>query len=386
MTAPKERPGEPPRTPNPEPRLRPSEERVLARGRTTRRIAVAALAVAVVGLGLAAWRLVVPSGGSGCQEQAWDVRPEAANLPMGWAITASQYDVGRQQMTLLGPAPEDEVSTQAVVYATITCFPDGAADAVTRSADAATAAGQAVTERTDLGDQAFAAVDPSGARFIQLRDGPVVVYLAASGDAMDWEVDGVASAFDLAMGGDGAAALPASPDTGAVTPTDEAPIDEPSEDPAESAAPAAPELVAALPTTVGDVELAVDSAIGTDVLSDDQGSRAIAAALREAGKGPGDLRIAQAYDANGATDLTILAVRVEGMGIEALTELVLDSWLAASGAGVGREETELGGRAVTRIDYGDEGSVSYLVADGDIVRVVETADADLAAQAVAALP
>lgn len=366
--------------------MRPSEERMLARSRTTRRIAVAALAVAVVGLGLAAWRLVVPSGGGGCQERAWDVRPAAASLPVGWTITASQYDVGRQQMTLLGPAPEDEVSTQAVVYATITCFPDGAADAVARSADAATAAGQAVTERTDLGDQAFSAVDPSGARFVQLRDGPVVVYLAASGDAMDWEVDGVATAFDLAMGGDGAAAPPASPGPGAVTPTQPVPIESPSEVAAESADPAAPELVAALPTTVGDVELAVDSAIGTDVLSDDQGSRAIAAALREAGKGPGDLRIAQAYDANGTSDLSILAVRVEGMGLEALTELVLDSWLAASGAGVAREETQLSGRAVTRIDYGDEGSVSYLVAEGDVVRVVETADTDLAAQAVAALP
>ncbi len=90
-----------------------------------------------------------------------------------------------------------------VVLATVTCYPDGAADSVTRSAAASKAIGQVVTNRDDLGDQAFQAVDASGAIFIQFRHGDVVADLAASGGATQTEVDEIASAYDRALGGDG---------------------------------------------------------------------------------------------------------------------------------------------------------------------------------------
>jgi hypothetical protein len=381
-------PAQPATEPRQQPRLRPSEERLLGAARTSRWIAITALVLAVIGVGLAAWRVLAPSEAS-CQTEAWDVNPAAEDLPAGWSVSSSQYDVNRKQMTILGPLPPDETTSQAVLYATITCFPQGADDAVARSADAATAAGQVVTGRDDLGEQAFEAVDDSGATFIQLRSGSIVAYLAASSDATTSEAEGVASAFDVALGGDGIELPVGTPDTGAASPSEVLPTDVPSEEPVESVSPAAPELESALPSAVGDIQLTIDSAIGADVLGTDQGSRAITAALREAGKSPDDLRVAQAYDPNDPSDppiLSILAVRVAGMDEQALAALVKGSWLAASGAGVTETPVTLAGRTFTRIDYGDGGTMSYLLAEDDMIRIIETADADLAAQAAAALP
>ena len=126
--------------------------------------------MALAALGFAAWRMLVPAD-AGCQQQAWDVTPAAEDLPAGWIASASQYDIDRKTMSFLGPTPQDEASSQAVVYATVTCFRAGAEDAVTRSQAAAEDAGQSVVDRDDLGEQAYSAVDESGAAFLQLRDG-----------------------------------------------------------------------------------------------------------------------------------------------------------------------------------------------------------------------
>ena len=171
--------------------------------------------MALVALGFAAWRMLVPAD-AGCQQQAWDVTPAAEDLPAGWVASASQYDIDRKTMSFLGPTPQDEASSQAVIYATVTCFQAGAEDGVTRSRAAAEAAGQSVADRDDLGEQAYSAVDESGAAFLQMRKGKIVVYLAASGDATATEVDELASAFDKALGGDGGTIAPP-----AAVPTDD---------------------------------------------------------------------------------------------------------------------------------------------------------------------
>jgi hypothetical protein len=378
----------PPRgQPGHDPRLRPSDERaLLARAaRTNRRIAVIALVGALVALGLVTWRFVLPAD-AGCQSTAWAASPAIEELPLGWTVSSSQYDVSRKTMTLLGPLPSDSTTNQAVLYATVTCYPQGAAESVSRSADAAAAAGQTVTSRSDLGDQGFLATDASGAIFLQFRHADVVVYIAASGDATSDEVDAVASAFDRAMGGDGAAVAIGTPDTGAPSPSADQPSADASAAPIPTESPAAPELEAAMPTQVGDITLTVESALGTDILGDDQGSRAIIAALRADGKTPDDLRVAQAYDATGQADLRILGVSVTGMSLDSIKALVISSWLAATGPGVSTDTVTLGGHEFTRIDYGDGGSVDYLLAEGDHVLLIETADATLAEQAAAALP
>ena len=376
-------------TPRPEPtRARPpATGQAATTARTTRVLATAALVLAIAALAFAAWRMIVPAD-AGCQQEAWDVTPAAEDLPAGWTASASQYDIDRKTMSFLGPTPQDEASSQAVVYATVTCFRSGAEDGVTRSRAAAEDAGQSVADRDDLGEQAYSAVDDSGAAFLQMRAGKIVVYLAASGDASATELDELASAFDKALGGDGGTIAP--PD---VIPTDDeagASLDPgASPDPGEplaSESPAAPDLVALMPTQVGSIALSTDSATGEVLLSDDQGSRAIVAALRAAGKTPADLRVAQAFDEAGVADLSVLAVTVDGLPAAQTRDIVLENWLAASGDGVTRDTVTLDGREWTRIDYGDGGTLDYVLTDGANVIVITTADAALAEQTAAALP
>jgi hypothetical protein len=371
--------------------MKPSDERaqLADAGRTTRRIAMLAVAIAVVALALTAFRAIVPSG-SACQTAVWDTSPKAEDLPADWTISASQYDVDRKQMTLVGALPSDENAAQAVVYATITCYGSGAEDSVTRSADAARTAGQTVTEREDLGDQAFSATDDSGATFLQLRHGNIVVYLAASGAASEGDVDAMASAFDMALGGDGGQ-LPVgtedaqpSDDTGNAA-SDGAPPDA-SDGEEPSGTPAAPALEATIPTQVGDVALTVGSLTGEDVLGDDQGSRAITAALRADGHVPADLKIAQASDEDGGSQMVITALAVDGMSQASIKALAIGAWLSASGAGVTSEAATVGGRNVTRVDYGDNGAVDYVLSDNGVAYIVSTADPALAADALKALP
>ena len=318
------------------------------------------------------------------------VTPAAENLPSGWVASASQYDIDRKTMSFLGPTPQDETSSQAVIYATVTCFRSGAEDGVTRSRAAAEEAGQSVADREDLGEQAYSAVDDSGAAFLQMRSGKIVVYLAASGDASATEVDELASAFDKALGGDGGTiAEPTVDQTGASQVPGESLVPGESPAPGESLAaesPAAPELVAIMPTKVGSISMASDSATGGTFLSDDQGSRAIQAALRAAGKTPDDLRVAQAYDEAGVADLSVMAVTVDGLPAEQTRDIVLENWLAATGEGVKKDTVTLNGKTWTRIDYGDGGTVDYVLTDGNNVIVITTADAALAEQAAAALP
>ena len=368
------------------PRPRPSEERarLADEGRTTRRIAIAAIVVALLAVGLAVIRAILPAGSS-CQQASWDVRPAVADLPVGYTLSASQYDINRQQVTFLGPLPADETSSQGVVYVTVTCFDEGAADAVARSEQAARDANQTVITRDDLGEGGFAATDEGGSSFVQLRRGDVVVYLAASGEVDPTDVDGIASAYDKALGGDGGAVAVGTQDPGVEEPSDELASAEPSEELPSDAA-VAPELEAKLPSEVDGTVLTIDSAIGTDVLGEDQSSRAITAALRSEGKTPADLALAQAYDETQAADLSIIAFAVDGLPDAKTRDIVLNSWLSSSGAGVTRSDVQLGGTTATRIDYGDGGAKDYVVTRNGAVVVITTADEALATAAIEALP
>jgi hypothetical protein len=379
MTNARQRP-EPPNVPRP----RPAEERARLAGeaRTTRRVAVAALVLALVGVGIAATRVLLPGAGS-CQQASWDVRPADGDLPDGFTLSVAQYDINRQQVTFLGPVPADETTAQGVVYVTVTCFVEGAEDAVARSEQAARDASQTVTARDDLGDGGFGATDENGSTFLQLRHGDVVVYLAASSDVDPTDVDRLASAYDKALGGDGGAVAVGTRDPGAAASEEPPASDVPSEEVASAAA--APELEAQLPAAVNGTALTVDSLLGTDLFGDSQGSRAVTAALRAAGKTPADLRYAEAYDETQTLDLSMFAVAIDGLS-EAETEaLVLDSWLTASGAGVTRSTVALGGRDATKVDYGDGAKDYVLTGDGAII-VLTTADENLAVSTAEAMP
>jgi hypothetical protein len=350
---------------------------------------VAALVLSAIGVGLAVLGALLPGGGS-CQSTAWDVEPAITDLPPDWEVGASQYDVLRKSMSVVGPLPADETLAQPVVYATVTCYPEGAGESVTRSADAASAAGQLVEPRDDLGDQGFSSEDESGAAFVQFRHDDVVVYLAASAETLSADLEQIASAMDIALGGDGGAAVTGTPDGGEGEPgasdAGEPGEEVPSDDGTSVESPVVPELESALPGSVGDTQLAKFSAIGTEILGDDAGGRAIAAALRAKGLQLDDLRLAQARDESGESDLYLTAIDVRGMDKAALEPFVIESWLGASGPGIERETVTLGDRQLTRVDYGDAGSMDYVVARDGVVIVISTADAALAEAVAQALP
>lgn len=355
--------------------------------RTTRRLAIAAVALAIIAFGFTAWRGLVPSA-SACQSNAWSASPAAAALPQGWATQATLFDPDRLSLTLVGPAPADQNSSQAVIYATVSCFHGDAADAVTRSEAAANVAGQTVSSRSDLGDQGYSASSPSGASFIQFRAGNVVVSIAGSGSTKTAEVEAVASAFDLQLGGSGSTAvLPTvqPSDVAATPPAGTAPPDPFGSAPPSAAAPA-PELEALLPKTAGGLPLTVNSAVGSAILGTDPGSRAIIAALTAAGIPVDDFHAAEAYEESGTLDLSVVAFRAIGMDAVAMRKIVLDTWLAGTGTGVTTTDITIGGRTVTQVDYGDSGTKPYLLTSGDAVIVITTSDSAIAAEVVAAIP
>jgi hypothetical protein len=366
------------------PRRRPSEERaaIAASSRTATQLAVVAIVIAAVALGLTIWRVLAPAAAS-CQSTAWSAAPAADQLPAQWAVKGATFDISRRTTSFVGPDPGDGSGNVPTVLATVTCYAEGASDAVTRSEEVARSNGQVVNDRPDLGDQGFEATDPSGAIFVQFRHGDIVVDIAGGGGATVVDVDTIASGYDKSLGGDGGTIPSEGPSssggTGLASPG-------PSGAAGPSASPAAPELEKLLPAKVGSVDLTVDSALGSTVLQSDQGSRAITAALRAAGKSPDALRLAEAYDATQNSDLNMLAVTVDGMDVAKVRQLVLDSWLAASGAGVTQTQVTLGGKEYTKIDLGDEGPLDYVRTENGVVFVITTSDATLAEQAAALLP
>jgi hypothetical protein len=363
--------------PPPGRKRRPSDERVAASARTATQLAMLAIVIAAIGLGLAVWRTLLPSGGASCQNTVWSAAPAANLLPDQWAVEGTTFDVNRRTIQFAGVDPGDG-SGPPNVLATVTCFPEGASDVVARAAAAARDIGQVVDDKSDLSDGGFEATDASGAIFLEFRRGDIVVDLAAAGGATATDIETVASAYDKALGGDGGSISspePLSSDLGSPGASD-----------TTSESPAAPELESLMPSKVGTVDMAVDSALGSTVLQDDQGSRAITAALRADGKTPDALRLAEAYDASGNTDLNLLAVKVDGMDVAKVKQLVLDSWLAASGAGVTQTQVTLSGKDYLKIDLGDGGPIDYVRVANDVVLVITTSDATQAEQAAALLP
>jgi hypothetical protein len=342
-------------------------------------LAVLAIVIAGVALGLAVWRTVAPTVVS-CQNSVWGAQPAGNALPDQWTVRGTTFDVNRRTTQFAGVDPGDG-SGAPNVLATVTCFPDGAADAVTRAQAAARDIGQVVTAKTDLSDGGFEATDASGAIFLEFRRADVIVDLVASGGATATDIETLASGFDKALGGQGGSiATPApstSGDLGSISPS--------SSDGTSGLTHNAPELEKLLPTSVGGVPLTVDSALGSTVLTSDAGGRAATAALKAKGKVPDDLRYAEALDQTQAVAVSALAISVNGLSA-ADTQLMLLDWFQLSGAGVTHTEVKLAGKAWTRYDLGDEGPSNYFRTDGVAVLVITASDPALAEQAATAMP
>jgi hypothetical protein len=155
--------------------------------------------------------------------------------------------------------------------------------------------------------------------------------------------------------------------------------------PSASPSPAAPVLEAEMPHSINGTTLTIQSATNAASLGSDSSSRALGAAMTSLGKKPGDLEIAEAYDASGALALTVLGFRVAGVDATKLRSVVLDAWLSTNTPGVTSSSVSLSGTASTKVDYGDGGPNDFAFVHGDSVFVVVTADQSLAANAVAAM-
>ena len=362
------------------PRRRAAQERaaLASSTRSATRLAFLAIVIAGIALGLTAWRLLAPSPAS-CQDTVWSSVPADNELPAQWAPRGTTFDTNRRTVTSSGPDPGDG-SGAPTVLATATCFPEGAADAVGRAAAAARQYGQKVTAKDDLSDGGFESTDSSGAIFLEFQRGNIVVDLAAAGGATATDIETIASAYDMALGGDGGSISSSAPSSSA-----DLGSGSPSPSGLTGLTHDAPELEKLLPTTVGGVAMTVDSALGSAILGSDPGSRAATAALRAAGKTPDDLRFAESYDQTGTVTVSIVAMAVKGLDGAKVDAMVLD-WFQLAGPGVTSSDVQLAGKTWTLYDLGDEGTLSYVRIDGTAVIVITAQDQASAQQAAAAMP
>lgn len=361
------------------------------------RLASLAPYLAIVGVVLAAVALVVAVTGrapdvTACRTAAWSAVPDARSLPSGWTITSTDLNANGITTSIVGPTADDGSGNQPVVYASVTCYGDGAATALARSRDAADTAGAKTSNRDGLGDEAYTTDDSAtGTSSTFIRVGGLVSQIAAAGTIASADLDRITSAVLASMGGRAVAGGPTSP-AGSGVPSDSgldasaSPSDAGSEEPNASPSASisiAPELEAHFPTTVNDTTLTIQSLTGSDILGTDPNSRALTAAIRSLGKETTDLQVVQAWDDTQATDLFLFGFRLVGITGADLEAVILDTWLSADAAGVTKTQVKLGGKTLTRVDFGDEGTVDYVYRGSDYVLVIDTADEALATAAAA---
>lgn len=151
-----------------------------------------------------------------------------------------------------------------------------------------------------------------------------------------------------------------------------------------AASVAAPVLEGLMPRAVNGTTLTVQSAAGASALSSGPSGRALDAAVTTLGKKPTDLEVAVAYDATSALDVSVLAFRIAGEDPSKLLPAVLDGWLAANAPGVTTTTVNVAGTSTTEVSYGT-GPKDYVFVYKDAVFVVESADAAVPGEAVAAI-
>jgi hypothetical protein len=356
-----------------------------------------ALLAVVLSAGALGFVVFGRSGGdlTACRTAAWGAIPSRDDLPRDWNLGSTDLNANGMTISILGPAPADGSTSQPVVYASVTCYGDAAATALTENRKAAEAAGSTVTERSASG-LAYDVDNPlTGSVTTLFRVGGLVGQVADGGTASPSELAAITAAVAAAMGDENAAG-----DAGAGASNEPGASDEPlgSDDVGgvePSASPFAPELEALLPTSIRDtgstaspppsIPLTVISASASEVFGEDPSSRALAARIRSLGSTFDQLEIAQAYDESGTIeDLSIIAFRLPNADIAKLRAAILETFLSAGADGVTTTTVTLAGKTLTKVDYGDDRTNEYVYTVDDAVIVIDTSDeaiaTDLAAQ------
>jgi hypothetical protein len=339
-------------------------------------IALAALAVAIVAVGL-----VFLNRGedlSACRSKAWGAIPDQADLPADWAVNTTDLNANGMTISIVGPASSDGTTQPPTVYASVTCYGDVAATAMSQGRDAAEAAGAQVTDRSGGGGAYDVDNSATGSTTTLFRVGSLIGQIADAGTATPNDLATITRAVATAMG-DETAAGTTDTATGSDQPTgsDDLSADGSAE---PSASSAAPELEAKLPKEIGGTPLSVQSTTADQVFADDPNSRALSARIRALGGQVADVQVAQAYDDAGAVDVSIIAFRLPGKDGTKLRDAVVETWLSADAAGVTKSNVTLAGKPFEKIDYGDQGTVEYVYTGSDYVIVVDTSDPAIATE------
>jgi hypothetical protein len=352
------------------------------------RLAAAAPWLAIAAVALAGVALAVSFLGRGggtnldaCRKAAWAAVPSSNDLPDGWTLSATDLNANGMTVSVLGTPSTDGSTSTPVVYASVTCYGDVAATAMSQYRDAAKAAGATVTDR-GLGGDAYDVDNPSSGSVTTLfRVGGLIGQVADAGSASPTELATITSAVAAAMGDRSAAGTSGGQASASRVPASDEPTLDPnaSDVPAASEAPTAPELEAHMPTDAGGTPLTVVSGIATDFLPHDPSGGALIAALRQDGIGAADLQVAQAYDDSQSVDLSVFGFRLTKGDVAKLRAAVVNSWLSGSAPGVKQTSVKLGTKTFTKIDYGTD-HFDWVYTGTDYVIVIETSDATLAAE------
>jgi hypothetical protein len=152
--------------------------------------------------------------------------------------------------------------------------------------------------------------------------------------------------------------------------------------PAASADAGGGDLASRIPATVGDVALSVTVTDGESYVRANV-NRQLAPILTALGKAPTDVTVATATGATtGGATLFLDAVQVTGADAEALLTAFQTAAAAVPGSAV--ETADVGGKSVVKVTTASYTLAVY--ASGDTLFYVQSPDAALVDQAVAALP
>ena len=144
-------------------------------------------------------------------------------------------------------------------------------------------------------------------------------------------------------------------------------------------------LESLLPAKLNETALQPQSWNGDGLLTDDPWSLSITAFLAAACKVPADLHVAQSYDPNQAIDAAVLVYKVDGVAATALRDALIAAW-KGDFPEMTVSEVTVGGKDVTKGDFGEDTITSYLYVSGDVVYDIESSDEAIATAALAALP
>lgn len=100
---------------------------------------------------------------------------------------------------------------------------------------------------------------------------------------------------------------------------------------------------------------------------------------------PADLHVAQSYDPNEALDASIGVYKVDGVPATALRGALIEAW-KGDYPDMKVSQVTLGGKDITKGDFGADSITSYLWIHGDEVYDIETSDEKIATAALSGLP